>query len=237
MSRPYPADAAVSLAAGHGQSHRDPMVPLLLLITAATGLVDAVSVLGLGRVFTANMTGNIAFLGFALAGAPGFSWEYCTAALLSFLVGAAAGGRLYRSRERGRRRWLLIVAAIEAGLLVCAAAIDLVAIGTYSALISVIVLTGAAMGLRNATARELKVPDLTTTVLTMTITGLAADSRLAGGISPNFRRRLASIGAIMAGAFVGALLVITTGVGLPLLIAAGCTLLPTVALARDVPIS
>ena len=93
------------------------------------------------------------------------------------------------------------------------------------------------MGLRNATVRQLKVPDLTTTVLTMTITGLAADSYLAGGTSPNLLRRMASIAAIMAGAFVGALLVIATGVAVPLLVAAACTWIPTIVLARDVPAS
>ena len=33
---------------------RDPIVPLLLLIATTTGLVDAVSVLGLGLVFCAT---------------------------------------------------------------------------------------------------------------------------------------------------------------------------------------
>ena len=218
-------------------SPRDRIVPLLVLISATTGLVDAVSVLGLGRVFTANMTGNVVFLGFALAGAPGFSWRYCTAALLAFLAGAAGGGRLSRAGGEHRRRWLLIVAGLETALLVGAAAIAALTAGSEAALIGMIVLTGAAMGIRNATVRQLKVPDLTTTVLTMTITGIAADSRWAGGDSPNFGRRLVSISAIMAGAFVGALLVLTTGLALPLLVAAAGTLIPTIALARDVPAS
>jgi hypothetical protein len=37
----------------------------LLTLTAVTGLVDAVSYLRLGRVFVANMTGNVVFLGFS----------------------------------------------------------------------------------------------------------------------------------------------------------------------------
>ena len=219
------------------RSRRDGIVPLLVLISATTGLVDAVSVLGLGRVFTANMTGNVVFLAFAVAGAPGFSWSYCTAALLTFLVGAAAGGRLSRAQGEHRRRWLLIVASIETGLLAGAAAIAALVPGSEAALISMIGLTGAAMGIRNATVRQIKVPDLTTTVLTMTITGLAADSRWGGGDSPNLGRRLVSISAIMAGAFVGALLVVTTGIVIPLLIAAAGTLIPTIVLARDVPAS
>jgi uncharacterized membrane protein YoaK (UPF0700 family) len=218
-------------------SRRDRIVPLLVLISATTGLVDAVSVLGLGRVFTANMTGNIVFLGFAVAGAPGFSWRYCATALLAFLAGAAAGGRLFRAKGQPRRPWLLIVAGLESALLVLAAAIAMAVGRSEATLIAMIGLTGAAMGLRNATVRQLKVPDLTTTVLTMTITGIAADSRWAGGDGPNLGRRLLSISAIMAGAFVGALLVLTTGIAVPLLVAAAGTLIPTILLARNVPAS
>ena len=37
-------------------------------------------------------------------------------------------------------------------------------------------LLGAAMGAQNAIARRIAVPDLTTTVLTLTVTGLVADA-------------------------------------------------------------
>ena len=49
-------------------SRPDPLPRVLIVLTVTTGLVDAVSVLGLGRVFTANMPGNVVFLGFAMAG-------------------------------------------------------------------------------------------------------------------------------------------------------------------------
>ena len=71
---------------------------------------------------------------------------------------------------------------------------------------AVIVLTGLAMGLRNATVRKIAQPDLTTTVLTLTVTGLAADSSFAGGSNPRWQRRVMSILCMFAGAFVGALL-------------------------------
>ena len=45
------------------------LVSSLMLLTTVTGLVDAASVLGLGRVFTGNMTGNVLLLGFAIGGA------------------------------------------------------------------------------------------------------------------------------------------------------------------------
>src|SRR6201986_2352155 len=71
-----------------------PLPELLLILTAITGLVDAVSILALGRVFVANMTGNVVFAAFALVGAPGFSLSASLFALLGFLVGAGLGGRL-----------------------------------------------------------------------------------------------------------------------------------------------
>jgi uncharacterized membrane protein YoaK (UPF0700 family) len=219
------------------QARRDTIVPLLLLMAATTGLVDAVSILGLGHVFTAVMTGNVVFLGFALAGAPGFSWQYCLTALFAFLVGAASGGRLFLAHGHRRRRWLTIATTIEAGLLVCAALVGALAFGAAGSIPVMILFTGLAMGLRNTTVRQLKVPDITVTVLTMTITGIAADSSLAGGSNPNVARRMMAVAAILSGAFIGALLVIRTGVTIPLLAAAAGTLLPTLALARDVSAS
>src|SRR5262249_37295888 len=73
-----------------------------------------------------------------------------------------------------------------------------------------------AMGFRNATVRRLAVPDLTTTVLTLTLTAVAADSSLAGGDNPRLGRRLTSIAAMLAGAALGALL-LQYGLALPLI--------------------
>jgi uncharacterized membrane protein YoaK (UPF0700 family) len=98
-------------------------------------------------------------------------------------------------------------------------------------LFAIIALTAVAMGFRNATIRQLKIPDLTTTVLTLTLTGLAADSAVAGGSSPNWRRRLASVFAIFAGAAIGAVLVSRTGLAPPLLLAGGLVLGGTIACA------
>ena len=69
-----------------------PLPELLLTLTLVTGLVDAVSILALGRVFVANMTGNVVFAGFAITGAPGFSLGASLFALGGFLVGAASAG-------------------------------------------------------------------------------------------------------------------------------------------------
>jgi uncharacterized membrane protein YoaK (UPF0700 family) len=86
-----------------------------------------------------------------------------------------------------------------------------------------IVLLAVKMGLQNAVVRRLGVPDLTTTVLTLTLTGIAADSKLAGGSSPNTARRLAAAVTMLIGAALGALLVFHAGVGAAL--GAACVLL------------
>src|SRR6266571_3130867 len=89
----------------------------LLVLTFVTGIVDTVSVLGFGRVFTANMTGNVVFLGFAVAGVSEFSIARSLTALAAFLAGAILGGRLgSRTAEPGRLRWLRTAAACEAAL-------------------------------------------------------------------------------------------------------------------------
>ncbi|PKW07537.1 Uncharacterized membrane protein YoaK, UPF0700 family [Streptomyces sp. 1222.5] len=197
------------------------LVAVLLVLTVVSGLIDAVSYLGLGRVFTANMTGNVVVLGFAAAGAPGFSVLHTATSLVCFLLGAATGGRVAARLGSGsRRRWARLTLAAEALLVGVSAAVALIRPGTTGTVYALIALTAYAMGLRNATVRRLGVSDLTTTVLTMTLTGLAAESRLGDGTGHRSPRRTASAIAMLAGACLGAWLVLHHGLGIPLLVAA-----------------
>ncbi|HEX6393787.1 MAG TPA: YoaK family protein [Acidimicrobiales bacterium] len=205
---------------------RDGRLPALLLaLTVVTGLVDAVSILELGRVFVANMTGNIVFIGFAVASAPGFSLTASLIALAGFLAGAGAGGPLTRRLGSSRTRLLAITAGTElvlvgtATIVVAAVAIPLPS-GARDAVAGLLAL---AMGVQNTTARSLAVPDLTTTVLTMTLTGIASDVR--AGATPTIFRRLLSVAAMLAGAAIGALLVIHSETALTLAIAVGLLLM------------
>ena len=214
-----------------------PLPGLLLLLSVTTGLVDAVSVLGLGKVFTANMTGNVVFLGFAAAGTPGFKVAPYLVALITFFVGALIAGRVGQNfGKRPLRHWLTVAALIEAALLWIAAAValnfDVPTLQPTTGLFAIITLTAIAMGFRNATIRQLKVPDLTTTVLTLTVTGIAADSSLAGGGNPNLLRRIGAIIAIFLGAAAGAMMVVHMGLALPLLVAGLVVLLGTLLCVR-----
>ena len=96
-----------------------PLPPLLLALTVVTGLVDAFSYLVLGHVFVANMTGNVVFLGFALAGANGFSIPASVVALGAFGLGAVTGGRIATHMGAHRGRLLAVATTLEA-LLVAA---------------------------------------------------------------------------------------------------------------------
>ncbi|MEV5518746.1 YoaK family protein [Streptomyces flaveolus] len=200
-------DAARTLVPPKGDRH-GPLPPLMLVLTVVTGLIDAVSYLALGRVFVANMTGNVVFLGFALAGAPGLSVTASIVSMVSFLTGALAGGRLGTRFAAHRGRLLATTTAIQAVLVAGTVIAVAVSHGEMTSPVryTLIVLLGTAMGMQNAVARRLGVPDLTTTVLTLTLTGLAADSSPAGGATPRPGRRVLSVLAMFLGALAGALL-------------------------------
>jgi uncharacterized membrane protein YoaK (UPF0700 family) len=179
-------DAWRTMVPAADDPHR-PLPPLLLALTVVTGLVDAFSYLLLGHVFVANMTGNVVFLGFALAGASGFSLAASLVALAAFSLGALAGGRL--SKALGAHRgWLLAVAAAVEACLVAASVGIAATTANPGSGVARYLLIGLAMGTQNAAARRLAVPDLTTTVLTLTITGIFADGRLAGGAARRVRK-------------------------------------------------
>ena len=201
----------------------DDMLPaLLLVLTGTTGVVDAVSYLALGRVFTANMTGNVVFLGFAMGGASELSIPCSIAALLAFYSGAVIGGRMGAMMGAGpKKTWVTSSFVVESILLLASAIVALEfspRSGDEIRLYAIVIVVAVAMGLRNATVRKLAIPNLTTTVLTLTIAGLGADSSMAGGASPALGRRIGSVVVMFAGALVGAIL-LRQSVSLPLFVA------------------
>ena len=206
-----------------------PLPELLLGLTIVTGLVDAVSILSLGRVFVANMTGNVVFAGFAIIGAPGFSLGASLFALAGFLVGAVLGGSL--ATRLGHDRAAHLRAATAAELLLVAVALIIAATsgdpavshgtlrlaGTHGASApafgtavtdALAALLAIAMGIQNAAARKLAVPDLTTTVLTMTLTGIGADTRGGRRSHVALSRRLLAVATMLGGGILGGWLVL-----------------------------
>ncbi|MFI9271048.1 YoaK family protein [Kitasatospora sp. NPDC052896] len=185
-----------------------PLPPLLLGLTVTSGLVDAVSYLLLGQVFVANMTGNVAFLAFGLAGVPQFSRSATLTALAGFALGALLGGRLI-SRVPHRGRAMLHGVFLETVLVAAAAALaaagpDPVA-GPARYLATAVL--AVAMGFQNAMVHLLGVPDLTTTVLTRTMAGALADTGAGRSRAEQTGRRLLSVLVLLLGAAAGALVV------------------------------
>jgi uncharacterized membrane protein YoaK (UPF0700 family) len=202
-------------------SRDGPLPPLLVALTAVTGLVDAFSYLVLGHVFVANQTGNVVFFAFALAGVGGFSATASVAAIGCFAVGALVAGRLGRALAARRELLLGVTAGIQAILVAEAVTMAALSASPMPAGLryALIVVLSVTMGAQNATARKLAVPDLTTTVLTLTITGMAADSPLAGATGTHLACRLISVAAMFLGALAGALLVLHVHIVYPLVIA------------------
>lgn len=181
---------------------------LMLTLTFSTGVIDAVGYLGLDRVFTANMTGNVVILGMAIVGADDLPVLGPLLALAGFMVGAALGGRLLKAARPGwTSRTTFLLALVAAVLLAVAALLFVLDDLSEIAAVSTTTALGVAMGVQAATARFIAVRDVTTVVVTSTITGLAADSWLGSGQKTgDSPRRIAAVLLILAGAAVGAAL-------------------------------
>src|SRR3984885_6641563 len=198
-----------------------PLPPLLVAMTVVTGLVDSFSYLLLGHVFVANMTGNVVFLAFAVAGAQGFSIPASVVALVAFGLGSVLGGRIVQHFGHHRGHHVAVATATQALLFIVAMVVALVGAQPFGSGVryALIVVLAGAMGVQNSSVRRLAVPDLTTTVLTLTVTGIGADSALGGGKGSKSGRRLISVAAMFLGALAGATLVLHVRVALPLVFA------------------
>lgn len=179
---------------------------LMLALTFSTGVVDAMGYLGLDRVFTGNMTGNVVLLGMAMAGGTSLPVLRPALALAFFMLGAALAGRLLRrSGEGWSPQTSAALSAVSLGLWLLAIFVLLAPVQADPALGSTVTSALALlMGTQAATAKRLKVAEITTVVVTSTITGLASDSRLAGGKGTFWQRRALAIALIMLGALAGA---------------------------------
>jgi uncharacterized membrane protein YoaK (UPF0700 family) len=194
---------------------------LMLALTFSTGMIDAVGYLGLDRVFTGNMTGNVVILGMALTGADGLPIIGPVIALVLFMAGAATAGRVLRAIPSGWTTRTTTLFGVVGAILAVGAIASLAFPSPRPDAIDYAV-TGAlgyAMGLQAGTARHLAVKDVTTVVVTSTLVGFAFDSWLGQGGGQPWKRRAGAIILILLGAFVGAFL-LRLGLGAGLAVAA-----------------
>ncbi|MEV6381664.1 YoaK family protein [Streptomyces sp. NPDC051773] len=191
------------------------LTSIMVVLTVTTGVIEAVSFLVLGPVFTAVQTGNLLFLSFALTGAPGLSPAAAGISFAGFTVGAVLGSRFESSVDAHGRRWFppaLIGEALLLGLggvVAWRTGLDAPGEPAEGPHFAVVALVAGAMGVRNVTTLRARVPDLPTTVSTRALTALLgglpllSDTRIGSGAT-NEGRRLASVGAMFTGGLLGA---------------------------------
>ncbi len=176
---------------------------MLFVLTFVTGLLDAVTYLGLGHVFAANQTGNVMVLGFALVGAGQISVTSALASFGSFVVGAAFSGWATARLERAIGNWIRVMFVLEAGLLVVGAVLSVMS-PIFATL--VVAILAFAMGMRNSTLQHVGLGTVSTTVLTTTLASLAGHGFMRGNWQV-VRPRLGAVVAMLLGAVSGALLI------------------------------
>lgn len=203
-------------------------------LSVICGFVDAACFLGLGGVFAELMTGNLLLLALALGSGHPFSAHAlaCLLAIIPFCLGALAAGAWANGRHPLGGRLIGYPVEYAAVLLatLLALLLDPRRVGPLASDLgdgggalawqrpAIVALLAFAMGIHNAMMRRHGVPDVATNVLTLTLAGLMAESRWAGGHSPHWQRRALSIALFVASAAAGAWL-LRFGVAAPLVAA------------------
>ena len=151
---------------------------MLLLLSLAAASLDAISYLGLGRVFTAMMTGNTVLLGLALAQGEVLAALRSILALIGFAIGVFVGAIIVE-RESEPAEWPAAVTAalaFETMILIIFAASFTLFGNTHQGIVYLLIILSAfAMGVQSAAVRRLGVPGIATTYITGTLTSLMID--------------------------------------------------------------
>ena len=197
---------------------------LMLVLSFGTGVLDAATYLGLHGVFTANMTGNVVFVGLGIADDGSVPLLRASLALAGFVVGATVIGLVQRGRQVQRNRdTVAAVTFLVAGVLVAGTAAALWR-GDLSELVldAVTGVIAFAMGAQAVAARRVGVGDVSTVVVTSTLAGMAAEAPWTGGGSDGRTtlRRAAAVASMGGGAVAGAFL-LHLGIAVPVALSAG----------------
>ncbi|MFJ9936477.1 YoaK family protein [Streptomyces virginiae] len=204
-------------AAATAGSRLPPHMPALMVaLTAVTGVIEAVSLLGLGPAFTAMQTGNVLFLAFGAAQAGSLPTLPAGISLAAFVLGVVCGSRLEAVMEVRGRRWFIMGLVVEAGLILAAAAVAWGLVPRYGSPtarhLAVMAVLALAMGMRNTTIMRANVPGVPTTLVTRSMTAFLGGSSMGrdavyGFGTGGWRLRGLSVLAMFGGGLFGALLI------------------------------
>src|SRR5260370_3929712 len=192
---------------------------LLNALTVSSGAVDAISYLALGKVFSAFMTGNIAFLGLRVAGANAPGWVSILVSMAAFAVGVYLSTRIVRPSE-GSGLWSQrVTVALGVSLIAHAAflAVWFASNGQPSIDVAHVLLGlwGLAMGMQSAAVRRLHVEGVFTTAATATIILLVGDLTNWSATVEERRRLAGVLVSLFLGATIGGLLLVRAHIFAP----------------------
>lgn len=183
----------------------------LLALAFGSGAVDAISFLGLGRVFTANMTGNIVLLGLAVGSAAGGEATRSAVSLVAFTAAVFTALWLARRVRQGRpaagvATAFALEAVVQIGFLVG----WLLASGrpAHALELVLVAVSALAMGLQSGAVTRLGVRGVSTTYITGTLVGLIGELVTLTGSRRDWVRRGLVLVALLAGAACGGLMVV-----------------------------
>jgi uncharacterized membrane protein YoaK (UPF0700 family) len=215
---------------------------LLNALAVSSGAVDAISFLTLGKVFSAFMTGNIAFLGLRVAGADAPGWVALLVSMGSFALGVYLSTRIVKPSE-GSSTWPGRV-TVALGVSVIAHAVFLAVWfannGQPSVNVSHVLLAlwGLAMGMQSAAVRTLHVEGVFTTAATATIIFLVGDITNWSATAEERRRLAGVLVSLFVGATAGGLLLVHDHIlapVLPFVITVGAVATAAIVLRESYP--
>jgi uncharacterized membrane protein YoaK (UPF0700 family) len=185
---------------------------LLVLLTLSSGAVDAICFLGLGKVFTAFMTGNFVFLGLRIAGAPGPHTVSVIVALCAFAAGVCLATRILSPASRSdvwpRRVTLALGVTVVAQAAFAALWLSVSGHASLTAACFLLGISALGMGFQTAAVFSLGIQGVFTTAATATFTVLSGDSAQWSNTEPERHRLAALLIALTVGAIGGGLLMV-----------------------------
>jgi uncharacterized membrane protein YoaK (UPF0700 family) len=194
---------------------------LLNALTVSSGAIDAISFLALGKVFSAFMTGNIAFLGLRVAGASAPGAVAIFSAMAAFAAGVYVSTQIVKHSADCGIWPQRVTIALGVSLIAHAAFVTVwfAANGQPSIEVAHVLtgLWGFAMGMQSAAVRTLHVEGVFTTAATATVIFLVGDITNWSATVVERRRLVGVIVSLFVGATAGSLLLVHAPIYAPVL--------------------
>jgi uncharacterized membrane protein YoaK (UPF0700 family) len=190
----------------------------VVVLTLAAGALDAATFLGLGKVFSSVITGNLVLIGIGAGQGNGTLALNGALALGGYAAGVLVGAALAGTPTQGQPVWPRRVTAAlsaELGIMVVFGGLWLAA-GSRpagAARVALLILSGSAMGAQSATVRRLG--EMSATYMTSTFTGVLTAMAVGPWPPKNWPRNVGVLVAMLTGGVLGALAAVRSPAWVP----------------------